>query len=530
MEDNVESLERCIQSVLDTILHEVKKEESFEGTVYYGWSFACLFLNLAWIPESERQRTTQKLMNKAKACEVPPSEQHGEFNAYAWAELWSRTNHSTFKYMLKRVRFQHNANTNWILLRAVAMARMDEYRYVYDALSHVRERQNASGFIWDSPADRSHQYHFFSSVLIWELFQLTGMPFWRTRLNEAIKYSITVTLRNGDGVYLGRGQEQIFGYCSLIYLLAVGQKLHPGRECIKSRLSSVCEYVEKFLSEPYPPLVMVEGGEKVGDGREEIRKKDHRQRPGWYAYNNYWDYIPFAGVMLAKALRTVEEGNDLTTKKVASLRRTDAKPVKIETLDGIVRVSTRDYCAVLSRAGGRHIGRWSLLTNELPLPYIVTESGRGTPCYGGDELQLPELFDPIGLPYPIRKTAREESNFVSIREGRVVSNISSERLWLLSIQGLLIRQYNFGKRRIDIEDWVFGLSAYHAYYLFERKAVGMKRYIAKGTEVPLRASVKFKCDSRLIRMAEREWCGGTLVGFRSERSGRSFRIRFSIDC
>jgi hypothetical protein len=145
------------------------------------------------------------------------------------------------------------------------------------------------GFILDEFQTRSLQYHAFNLFLICELIeQHPNVEFLKEWLYRGVQFSLNHLLADGTALWLGRGQEQIFGYGSLIY---------------------ACEYVHAHLTPlPIETLDLLQK-RLLSFQREDgsfplvLRKREpepkqtsyHANVPGWYGYNTLYDYLPFLG-------------------------------------------------------------------------------------------------------------------------------------------------------------------------------------------------------------------------------------------
>jgi hypothetical protein len=167
---------------------------------------------------------------------------------------------------------------------------------------------------------------------------------------------VPLVLPNGDALYVGRGQEQIFGYGALLYLLEAARQI-TGDDAYGAAAQRVFQYLLRFRREDGSfPLVLLEA---------EAPEPWHPDagRPGWYSYNRYADYLPFLGCLLMKAARA--EAPPLG----------EAAPSRLHPA---FRVIAKDrYTAVLSAPGGA-------TTNDLAFPYLCVDGESLLPCYGGE--------------------------------------------------------------------------------------------------------------------------------------------------
>lgn len=150
------------------------------------------------------------------------------------------------------------------------------------------------GLIMDELRTRSFQYHAFCLFVICELLeQHPSANFLRRWLAVGADFSVRQMLADGSMLWLGRGQEQIFGYGALVYSLEyVNRYVFPLP--IES-LNLLQQHVLSFQRQDGSfPLVLRR--------REpESRIASFRQAPpGWYGYNTLYDYQPFLGYTLLR--------------------------------------------------------------------------------------------------------------------------------------------------------------------------------------------------------------------------------------
>jgi len=169
-------------------------------------------------------------------------------------------------------------------------------------------------------------------------------------------------LPNGDSLYVGRGQQQIFGYGALVYLLEAAAGL-TGEEQFGAIAERAFSRLMRFQrSDGSFPLVLREG-EPAEPWLPDI------SRPGWYTYNRYADYLPLLGCFLLKAA-------DPEVPPFGAVAPVSAHPA--------FRLWREDrYVAVLALPGGAS-------TNDLAFPYVCLEGQSLFPCYGAEGATAPE--------------------------------------------------------------------------------------------------------------------------------------------
>lgn len=189
---------------------------------------------------------------------------------------------------------------NWFLLRQVNAAGSE--RSAPSTLLKLRVARRVcttqEGLILDELRTRSLQYHAFCLFLLCELLdRYPTADFLRQWLCKGARFSASRILADGTALWIGRGQEQIFGYGALIYALEYAH----GRFGVLDEPSVLDRVAERLLffqrADGSFPLVL--------RGREpEAPDATFEQRPpGWYGYNTRYDYQPFLAYALWRASR-----------------------------------------------------------------------------------------------------------------------------------------------------------------------------------------------------------------------------------
>lgn len=189
---------------------------------------------------------------------------------------------------------------NWFLLRNVNK----KFCGIFGISDVVKLRiaaylyQKNEGLILDEFKTRSLQYHAFCLFVLAELLDVMPDKKWLKQwFLRGVNFSINQILPDGTALYLGRGQEQIFGYGALLYALEYcHHKVKPLDENI---LSLVCQKVLSFQRQDGSyPLVL-----RHRDAEPPFVNFKSDQPAGWYGYNTLYDYQPFLAYCLLKAGR-----------------------------------------------------------------------------------------------------------------------------------------------------------------------------------------------------------------------------------
>jgi energy-coupling factor transporter ATP-binding protein EcfA2 len=420
----------------------VNQHRGFASRVFYGETFSLLLLQSHRVLTPE---VKQILLNEYDQKDKNAADFHWEFNNYALMELEEHGLKSEARGRLYPLRFKGTSCTNWTLLRCSVQARsgVDEERALALARKKLREFQDSSGLILDNPHIRSFQYHCFSAALLGELAQTYSDPELWQRFDQALSFIQRFILRNGDTLYIGRGQQQAFGYAALIYLLAQGYVWRNCDQCLND-LTLVKEFLSKHRRTYGSfPLVMNEQKEPI----PKVADLCDPAYAGWYSYNNYFDYIPFLGVFLQKSASLLRQKSKKKVHSLTEKKRQDYRD------SHLTRVSRHAYDAVI----GVGCKRWS---NELPVPYIVSGGRSITPCYGGEEVQE-SLCTAKGLPWPYHNLLS-----LSTRQYGYTFYISEDEIGLVSPYAFVRRKFYFERDRIVFTTRVFSFLQFTHQYFF----------------------------------------------------------------
>lgn len=229
---------------------------------------------------------------------------HWDFNNYALVRCFQllkpKLIHSEIrKYRLAMEKWRENKHNavNWILMRAFNTCfrgkelkkLSDSFRY-YRHIRYALKSQLQDGCIDDErKKSRPIQYHVFSAALLHKNYVSTGNPDILKSFLRAVEYAVPFIDPAGDFNYLGRGQEQIFGYGALLYTLEAAKPYLPAKRKALDDCAARCwDYLSTFRSdEGWFPLV--------------LNDRPNCRSYAWYDYHHLSVYNAFLGVWLAEA-------------------------------------------------------------------------------------------------------------------------------------------------------------------------------------------------------------------------------------
>jgi len=345
-----------------------RPEGGFPGPDNYGVAYA-LWLWSSFGVEFARQidRAWQRLKDN-------PPQSHGEFNIYALLHCRERLGEGPVNALLRRIQPGARHSANWMLLRAACdIGQRGLAASVLGAIEGRAAllRYARQGFIWDRPHVRSLGYHAFCGALTADLWERRRVRWAGKAAVRAARFLAPLVLPNGDALYVGRGQEQIFGYGALLYLLEAAAGMTGEAEFAGLADRAFNRLMSFQRKDGSFPLVLREGEEPEPWAPEPAR-------PGWYTYNTYADYLPFLGCMLLKAAEAEAPPLGLA---VSSEPHLDFRVKR-----------TAKYSAVVARPGGAP-------TNDLSFPYVCVDGESIFPCYGveGDDIRPEQTPLPYGV-------------------------------------------------------------------------------------------------------------------------------------
>jgi len=370
----VNATENAVLRLANYLADQQCNNGEFPGRTFYGLAFAILLWS-RW-PKIFSNHINQGL----DWYERNPSEDleaHHEFMNYALLHYFRRTGDSRGQTLCIPLQFRGKRNANWRLLRAACHLLADRTGGEDKARHEIRKvlsRQVLGGQVIDAPQSYSLQYHHFSALLLGELAVLLDDDVLQHRFLDLAAFSRDTILPNGDAVYMGRGQHQIFGYAAAVSLLFLAS-FATADESFQQARNVVLRRLLPFQRPDgsFPLVLRVEES-----GWPSSTPPLTPQWLGWYQYNNIFDYLPFAGEMLARSA-----GSTINTCKTNTQ--------DLHEPDRLI-VRSRQYTAVVATPRG-------FRTNGLPTPYIATHRGSLIPSCGGEDGNPLYKSDAIPLPF-----------------------------------------------------------------------------------------------------------------------------------
>lgn len=298
---------RCYE-VLDYLSNKLKNGH-YSGRSFYGETYTALAM--ASFDYEKYKKKIDEILEYYKKLDKTEDNFHWEFNNYAILKL--RNKHPEVNSSIEvPLTYRGVKCTNWTLLRCVCKLMEGRDISEEDPKGILRIMQQDNGLVLDEPHVASFQYHCFIVSLVYELYSYTNDQYYLSCFKKGVDYIENFTLRNGDTLLIGRGQEQIFGYGALIHIYCVAYKVSQDVK-YKDKLIRVLKYIFSYWnSDTILPLVL----NKYEKQSEETLKVSDKCHLGWYSYNNYFDYLPFFAYYLCEVAKTIKKTGSISSENV----------------------------------------------------------------------------------------------------------------------------------------------------------------------------------------------------------------------
>lgn len=367
-----------------TFLDGKLNDGHYNGRSFYGETFTALAMTMF---DYEAYKTSiSGILQWYNSAPKLANNFHWEFNNYALLKI-KESHEELSEYVHSPLPYRGTKCTNWTLLRLLGkyMEGINTAEQKSAAETLIKNRQLENGLVLDEQHVASFQYHCFIMSLIYDFYQYTDMPFFLEAFLKGVDFISKFTLNNGDTLYVGRGQEQIFGYGNLIYIYIIAFDITKNIKYI-DLATRVLSFIEKHWSEERMlPLVL---NEYERDSELTLPLTDRRHL-GWYSYNNYYDYLPFCTYYF------VATANIL--RKNAALTKYNGKKNKFWVAkyydDCFFRYSNEVWDVALSVHKGAS-------ANAIPFPFIIKNGYEITSVCGGDDYVNVGYYQLETIPLP----------------------------------------------------------------------------------------------------------------------------------
>ncbi len=185
---------------------------------------------------------------------------------------------------------------NWRLLHIYNKIQFKKFNILDEIFLRllIKIHQKPYGLLMDEYLTRSLQYHNFSVLILLKIFEKNKKLRWlEEKIIIAIDFSLSNIMSDGTSQFIGRGQEQIFGYASLIAALKIFENIF-NKDLDKEINLLVNKVYYHQREDGFIPLVL-----RTENLENSIQYYSENETPsGWYSYNSSFDYLPFLSYCL----------------------------------------------------------------------------------------------------------------------------------------------------------------------------------------------------------------------------------------
>jgi hypothetical protein len=244
----------------------------------------------------------------------------GEF---LWYPHWVSPNSSGEMNLAKPawpLKFKNTDVANWQLLKLIVVSAVKRHaansltnsqavsKKIDRCVTAIARRYgwSADGFLSDELHTSSFSYHTFSASLLADLADL-GSPLAQHWFDRAAELCKCLIAPDGQVALLGRGQEQIFAYGSMLSVL-VRRILASDLEVSELAMKVVGRLIRFQDESGNVPLLLRDPphGQEVEFDASKLTEKAYA---GWYAYNTPWDYQPFLLWQLRRCAKLLSDSH-----------------------------------------------------------------------------------------------------------------------------------------------------------------------------------------------------------------------------
>ena len=328
----------------------------------------------------------------------------------------------------KELRFKNTDALNWKLMRVLARLLYHGHEchpkvtQELDILvSKVSIFRLKSKLIEDQPNDYSHQYHAYILALLVEINRILKIENIDLIINSGLEYLLKSQLSNGCAMFLGRGQEQIFGYACYLYVLSEFYKKSGDIKYLNAYVTTH-RYVVSFKnSELGLPLTLNSLQREIPD----IVDLKDKQYSGWYTYNNHFDYLAFFLYYFSQSVQNIR----LSQSSNYQVDRSCGKSISYR-----YRFGTK------------------LWSNDLSFPLVFDNDNQIfiTSCFGGEQYS-PSVMSSKDLPFPFIR--RFEG---SLWKNSILIYKSKNSAVYVTLVGIILRRIFANYNEVSVETVVWG--------------------------------------------------------------------------
>ncbi len=346
---------------------------------------------------------------------------HWDFQNYAMLECYrligetlSKSEQNQWEADLKKSKQNtDNPLTNWVAMRAYASllrngmfgSKIEKLKYQWRMKRIEKARHDDGCYDDEFNQSRPIQYHVFTLALLHRIYLLDKNPQIRKKFLEGINFFLKFIDPDGCYNYLGRGQEQIFGYGAGLYVLEAAKLLDKKNAAIyQYNRDLMWNHLLSFQNDEVFPLV--------------LNSRNDEEKFGWYDYHHKTVYLAFLGVWLGLAhlLNTPKAAYFKEKAKESNRYFQHFKPTKN------VIISRDEYFLSLSAGTPEYLSEPGLSPNHLWLKdvgYIFSCPGGPSPKTFGKENQIQNVE--MNFFAPIARNLHSKWMVPANREGKIIA-------------------------------------------------------------------------------------------------------------
>lgn len=219
-----------------------------------------------------------------------------EFTVYAMQRAVRIYKINKDDFQLDKYQEKGTRMVNWTLLRQLNRMNAGQPKLKSMLIISLIKKlfTTDEGQILDERKTRSYQYHCFCLFVIAEIYEQYPSDSLKNWFINGCDFINRQALDSGVALYIGRGQEQIFGYGALLYTLTYAQEKFGFNA---NALPKIWSHVKGFQRQDGSiPLVL----NKCQPEEPLVMFKVNKPN-GWYGYNTLYDYQPFLAYCLLRA-------------------------------------------------------------------------------------------------------------------------------------------------------------------------------------------------------------------------------------
>ncbi|HFG2179735.1 TPA: hypothetical protein ACGF8R_003258 [Vibrio cholerae] len=289
--ERFEKQELAATKLSEYLAGKLDRKVGYPDLPTWGYAFSALFFN-GFSDKKEMAELSIKLL----------SMQHHENKEYSWEfvtfaiKLLSNRGEVKIPENFLQYREKGTRMFNWFLLRCHNKLVYDkENKFVWVKLRIALVLyQTKEGLILDEFKTRSLHYHAFCLFVIAHILKENKSDWLKECFVKGVEFALKYIMDDGTSLFIGRGQEQIFGYGSLLYSLEYCNKeIKKIDENLLEKVSS--KILNNQRCDGSFPLVL-----RVSNPEPENVNYRQDKPCGWHGYNTLYDYLPFLGYCLSE--------------------------------------------------------------------------------------------------------------------------------------------------------------------------------------------------------------------------------------